>query len=218
MNGWMGKILRVNLTEEKVAVEDLDEGLARKFIGGRGLATKMIYDEVDPGVDPISPENKLIFATGPLTGAGPITSCRYMVVTKGYLTGAIACSNSGGNFGPELKFAGYDLIVFEGKAKEPVYLLIEDDRVEIRSARFLWGKGISETVASIREELKKLGKTDWEVKEFRMAAIGQAAVGQVVGAHLEVCDPVDDAPAGLEQADGVAGVIEGNVCAAAEEG
>jgi aldehyde:ferredoxin oxidoreductase len=175
MNGWMGKILRVNLTEEKVAVEDLDEGLARKFIGGRGLATKMIYDEVDPGVDPISPENKLIFATGPLTGAGPITSCRYMVVTKGYLTGAIACSNSGGNFGPELKFAGYDLIVFEGKAKEPVYLLIEDDRVEIRSARALWGKGISETVASIKEELKaKLGKTDWEIKEFRMASIGQA--------------------------------------------
>lgn len=175
MNGWMGKILRVNLTEGKVAKEDLDAKLAAKFLGGRGLATKIIYDEVDPNVDPISPENKLIFATGPLTGAGPIASCRYMVVTKGYLTGAIACSNSGGNFGPELKFAGYDLIVFEGKAKEPVYLFIEDERVEIRSALSLWGKGIGETVVDIKAELKgKLGKTDWEVKEFRVACIGQA--------------------------------------------
>jgi aldehyde:ferredoxin oxidoreductase len=175
MNGWMGKILRVNLTEASVGVEDLDVELARKFIGGRGLASKMLSDEIDPKVDPISPQNKLIFATGPLTGAGPIAGCRYMVVTKGYLTGAIACSNSGGHFGPELKFAGYDFIVFEGKAKEPVYLLIEDDRVEIRSARFLWGKNIGQTVVSIREELKeKLGKTDWEAKEFRVACIGPA--------------------------------------------
>ena len=135
----------------------------------------MFSDEVDPGVDPISPENKLIFATGPLTGAGPIAGCRYMVITKGYLTGAIACSNSGGNFGPELKFAGYDMIIFEGKAPAPVWLLIEDDRMELRSARALWGKGVRETVASIREELKEnLGKTDWAVKEFRFAAIGQA--------------------------------------------
>jgi aldehyde:ferredoxin oxidoreductase len=173
MNGWMGKILRVKLTEASVAVEDLDADLARRFIGGRGLASKMLYDEIDPKVDPISPGNKLIFATGPLTGAGPIAGCRYMVVTKGYLTGAIACSNSGGNFGPELKFAGYDFIVFEGKAKEPVYLLIEDDRVEIRSAQFLWGKSIGDTVVSIRNELKEnLGKTDWEAKEFRVACIG----------------------------------------------
>ena len=175
MDGWMGKILRVKLTEATVAVEDLDADLARKFIGGRGLATKILYEEIDPKVDPISPGNKLIFATGPLTGAGPAAGCRYMVVTKGYLTGAIACSNSGGNFGPELKFAGYDLIVFEGKAKEPVYLLIDDDRVEIRPARFLWGKTIAETVASLRKELKEnLGKTDWEAKEFRVACIGPA--------------------------------------------
>ena len=175
MNGWMGKILRVNLSESRIAVENLDADLARKFIGGRGVASKMLSDEIDPKVDPLSPQNKLIFATGPLTGAGPIASCRYMVVTKGYLTGAIACSNSGGNFGPEMKFAGYDFIVFEGKAKEPVYLLVEDDRVEIRPAKSLWGKGVRETAASIRAELKeKLGKTDWEAKEFRVAAIGQA--------------------------------------------
>ena len=173
MDGWMGKILRVNLSEGVVAIEDLDRALAKKFLGGRGLATKMLYDEMDPTVDPVSPENKLVLATGPLTGAGAGAACRFMVVTKGYLTGAIACSNSGGNFGPELKFAGYDFIIFEGKAKEPVYLLIEDDLVEIRSARFLWGKTVDETVELIREELrKKEGKTDWEAREFRFACIG----------------------------------------------
>jgi aldehyde:ferredoxin oxidoreductase len=153
----------------------LDLGLAKKFIGGRGLASKILYDELDPQVDPISPKNKLIFATGPLTGAGPIAACRFMVVTKGYLTGAIASSNSGGHFGPELKFAGYDLIIFEGKAKESVYLLIEDDRIAIRSANFLRGKMVHDTVDLIRKELKEnLGKTDWEAREFRVACIGPA--------------------------------------------
>ena len=174
MNGWMGKIIRINLTEESHRVEPLDPLLARNFIGGRGLASKILYDEVDPAVDPISPENKLIFATGPLTGTGA-AACRFMVVTKGYLTGAIASSNSGGNFGPELKFAGYDLIIFEGKAKEPVYLLVEDERIEIRPASFLWGKVIPETVGLIRQGLKeKLRKTDWEAREFRVACIGPA--------------------------------------------
>lgn len=174
MTGWVGKILRINLSEQSVIIEDLNADLAKKFIGGRGLSTKILYDEIDPNVDPISPENKLIFATGPLTGAGAVTACRYMVVTKGYLTGAIACSNSGGNFGPELKFAGYDLVIFEGKAKEPVYLLIENDKIEIRPAGFLWGKNVGETVELTRKELKEsLGKTDWEAREFRIACIGQ---------------------------------------------
>ncbi len=175
MDGWMGKIIRVNLSKETVAVEDLNTDLARKFIGGRGFASKILYDEIDPNVDPVSPENKLIFATGPLTGAGAVAACRFMVVTKGYLTGAIACSNSGGNFGPELKFAGYDFIVFEGKAKEPVYLFIEDDLIELRSARFLWGKTIEETVTLARKELKeRLGKSGLEAEEFRIACIGPA--------------------------------------------
>ena len=174
MNGWMGKILRINLSEERHVVESLDPLMARNFIGGRGLASKILYDEIDPAVDPVSPENKIIFATGPLTGTGAAAS-RFMVVTKGYLTGAIACSNSGGNFGPELKFAGYDLIIFEGKAKEPVYLLIEDNHIEIRPASFLWGKVIPETVRLIKQELKeRLGKTDWEAREFRVACIGPA--------------------------------------------
>lgn len=171
----MGKFIRVNLSAETIAVEDLDLKLAEKFIGGRGLTAKILYDEIDPKVDPISPENKLIFTSGPLTGAGPVASCRFMVATKGYLTGAIASSNSGGNFGPELKYAGYDHIIFEGKAKDPVYLYIEDNRIEIRPARFLWGKTVHETVEAIRKELKEnLGKTDWEAREFRVACIGPA--------------------------------------------
>ena len=130
MNGWTGKILRVNLTSGEFVTENLNTDLAKKFIGGRGLASKIFFDEVDPKVDPISAENKLIFATGPLTGTGAITGARYMVVTKSPLTGAIACSNSGGSFGPELKFAGYDLIIFEGKSDNPVYLWIENNQVE----------------------------------------------------------------------------------------
>ena len=175
MNGWVGKILRINLSKGTSAVEDLDTSLAAKFIGGRGLASKILYDEIDPAIDPLSPKNKLIFATGPLTGASAPAACRYMVVTKGYLTDAIASSNSGGNFGPELKFAGYDLIIFEGKAKEPVYLLIRDDSVEILPAQFLWGKAIPETVDMLRKELKgNFNATDWEAKEFRIASIGPA--------------------------------------------
>jgi aldehyde:ferredoxin oxidoreductase len=96
MNGWVGKVLRVDLTNESFAVEDLDEDLAKDYIGGRGLATKILYDEIDPAIEPLSPDNKLIFATGPLTGTGAIAGSRYMVVTKSPLTNCIACSNSGG--------------------------------------------------------------------------------------------------------------------------
>ncbi len=173
MDGWTGKYLRINLNDGDYVVDDLDEDLARQYLGGRGLATKMYYDEVDPGVDPISPENLLIFATGPLTGVGAVTGCRFAVVTKGYLTDAIASSNSGGNFGPELKYAGYDMIIFEGQADEPVYVLIENDEIEIVSAQEVWGKTIGETVKQVRHELKQnYGKTDWEAREFRIACIG----------------------------------------------
>ncbi len=170
MNGWIGKILRVDLTNQSYTVEDLDEGLAKDFIGGRGLATKIFFDEVDPAVDAFSPENKLIFATGPLTGTGVIASSRYMVVTKSPLTGCIACSNSGGYFGPELKFAGYDMIIFEGKAPEPVYLVIKDDTIEFKSAVDLWGKNTDVTEDLIREEIGDA----WKAEEFRIASIGPA--------------------------------------------
>ena len=170
MNGWVGKILRVDLTNGSFAVEDLDEDLAKDYIGGRGLATRMLYDEIDPAIDPLSPDNKLIFATGPLTGTGAISGSRYMVITKSPLTNCIACSNSGGYFGPELKYAGYDMIIFEGKAPEPVYLFVSDDTVEIRSAAHLWGKATHETEDIIRDEIGK----PWKGEQFRIASIGPA--------------------------------------------
>src|SRR5919201_4206260 len=106
----------------------------RAYIGQRGLATKYFTSEVDPRVDPLSPENKIIWATGPLTGTMASTGGRYSVITKGALTGAIACSNSGGHFGAELKMAGWDMIIFEGKSPKPVYLSIVDDKAELLDA------------------------------------------------------------------------------------
>jgi len=169
MHGWVGKVLRVDLTKGDCTDEDLDPDLAERFIGGRGLATKILIGEVDPAVDPLSAENKLIFATGPLTGVA-LGGSRYMVVTKSPLTGTIGCSNSGGFFGPELKFAGWDVIVFEGRAEEPVYLSIVNDDVEIRPAHHLWGKTTRETEDMIRDEIGD----HWKARETQVACIGPA--------------------------------------------
>ncbi len=165
MKGWIGKLIRVDLTKGEWKVEELDQKMAAKFIGGRGLGSKILFDEIDPKVDPFSPNNKLIMATGPLTGTSASAAGRYMVITKSPLTGTIACSNSGGHFGAELKFAGFDLIIFEGKAKEPVYLYIEDGKAEIRDAKALWGKTTHETTDQI------LSETDMDA---RVACIGPA--------------------------------------------
>ncbi len=128
---WHRKILRVNLTDGTCTPEPLNMEWAQDYLGQRGLATKYFCEEVDPKVDPLSPENKLIYATGPLTGTMASTGGRYSVITKGPLTGAIACSNSGGYFGAELNFAGWDMIIFEGKSPQPVYLHIENDKAEL---------------------------------------------------------------------------------------
>jgi len=170
MNGWIGKILRVDLSNSSFVVEDLDPDIAKDYVGGRGLAEKYLVDEVDPTVDPLSEDNKLIFATGPLTGTGLIASSRYMVVTKSPLNNCIACSNSGGYFGPEIKYAGYDMIILEGKAPEPVYLMIKDDVIEFKSAADLWGKQTDETEDLIRAEIG----SQWKGREFRIASIGPA--------------------------------------------
>ncbi len=170
MDGWVGKIIRVDLTKGICTVEGLDTGLAKKFIGGRGLATKILFDEIDPKVDPLSPGNKLIIATGPSTGTGGLGSARYMAITKSPLTGFLACSNAGGFFGPMLKFAGYDLIIFEGRAKKPVYLSIVDDAVDLRPARHLWGKTTHQTEDIIRDEIGDA----WTARETRIVSIGPA--------------------------------------------
>ena len=117
----------------------------REYIGGRGLGTKYLYEEVDPQIDPLSPENKLIFMTGPVTKTNTTCADKFNVVAKAPLTGAIGAGNTGGYFGPELKFAGYDGIIFEGKASSPVYLNINDDLVQLKDASHLWGKDVFET-------------------------------------------------------------------------
>ena len=148
--GWQRKILRVDLTKGTAEAEPLNMEWAQKYLGERGLATKYLMENMDPKVDAMSPENVLIFATGPLTGTMASTSGRYAVVTKGPLTGAIACSNSGGKFGAELKFAGYDMMIVEGKAAEPVYLHIVDDKVDILPAGDLWGTTVWHTEETLK--------------------------------------------------------------------
>jgi aldehyde:ferredoxin oxidoreductase len=173
---WTGKILRVNLSAGTVKSEPLNMDWARAYIGSRGLASKYLISEIDPKVDPLSPENKIIWATGPLTGTMASTGGRYTVVTKGPLTGAIACSNSGGYFGAELKMAGWDMVIFEGKSPKPVYLVINDDVAELRDAAHLWGKSVWETEGIIKKQLQD--------PQIRVSSIGAAGENQVLFAAV----------------------------------
>lgn len=152
MSAYKGKLLRVNLTSGDISVETIDESIQRQFIGGRGLGTYYLKKEVDPQVDALAPENKLIIATGPLTGSSCPTAGRYMVITKSPLSGTVASSNSGGYWGPQLKAAGYDMLILEGRAESPVYMVIDDDKVELRDATAHWGKVVSETTDALMEE------------------------------------------------------------------
>ncbi len=147
---WTGKILRVDLTEGTCAPEPLNMEWAEKYLGQRGLATKYLAEEINPKCDPLGPENKLIMTTGPLTGTCASTGGRYSVVTKGPLTGAIACSNSGGFFGAEMKFAGWDMIIFEGRSEIPVYLSVIDGNAELHDAGDLWGTSVWHTDEAIK--------------------------------------------------------------------
>ncbi len=194
MKALNGVILRINLSTGDIKKESLDESFARNFLGGRGIASKILYDELPAGMDPLSPENKLIFAAGPLTGTSAPTGGRYMVVTKGPLNGTIASSNSGGFFGKEFKTAGYDLIIFEGKAEKPSYVWIKDDQVEIRDASHLWGKNTHETTDILMKEVddakakvacigpagEKLSKIACIINDKHRAA-GRTGVGAVMG-------------------------------------
>src|SRR5574341_790978 len=150
--GWTGHLLRVILTKGTAEKEPLNMTWAAEYIGGRGLGTRYLYEEMDPTADALSPENQLIFATGPLTGTYAPTGGRYMVLCKSPLTGAIASSNSGGYWGPELKFAGYDIVILEGRSPKPVYLSVHDGHVELRDAAHVWGKTTDQSEDIIRSE------------------------------------------------------------------
>lgn len=173
---WTGKVLRVNLTAGTCTSEDLRMDWAKSYLGQRGLATKYFVEEVSAKVDPLSPDNKIIYATGPLTGTMASTGGRYSVITKGPLTGAIACSNSGGYFGNELKSAGWDMVIMEGKSPKPVYLLIENENAKLMDASDLWGKSVWDTEPAI--------KTKHQDPLMRVCSIGKAGENQVLYAAI----------------------------------
>ncbi len=173
---WAGKILRVDLSAGTCKSEPLNMEWANQYLGQRGLATKYFVEEVDAKVDPLGEANKIIWATGPLTGTMASTGGRYAVITKGPLTGAIACSNSGGYWGAGLKFAGWDMIIFGGKSPKPVYLSIVDDKAELKDASHLWGK----TVWQTEEILKKEAQDPLT----RVSSIGRAGENKVLYAAV----------------------------------
>ncbi|QGP93952.1 Aldehyde ferredoxin oxidoreductase, domains 2 & 3 [Neomoorella glycerini] len=176
--GYAGNILQVDLTAAKVKTMPLDEGLAEKFLGGNGFGSRFLWEMVPPEVDPLSPDNIFILATGPLGGTLIPNSGRVEAIAKSPLTNIYGDSNSGGFFGPELKFAGYDMIIFQGRASQPVYLYIEDDLVEIRDASHLWGKDTMETEAALKAEIHD--------PDIKTACIGPAGENLVRYACVQV--------------------------------
>jgi aldehyde:ferredoxin oxidoreductase len=192
--GWTGTVLRINLTDRTIKKEPLNEDWAKEYVGGRGLGAKYLSEEMDPTLDALDPDNKMLFVTGPLTGTNASCGSRYMVVTKGPLTNAITTSNSGGYWGPELKFAGYDMLILEGKASSPCYVWIYNDVVEIRDAAHLWGKTVWETEEELRSELgvpdsiiASIGPAGENLVRFACImndlhrAAGRSGVGAVMG-------------------------------------
>lgn len=173
---WAKKVLRVNLTEGTCKEEPLNMEWAQHFLGQRGLATKYLLEEMDPKVDPLSPENKVIYTTGPLTGTMASTGGRYSVVTKSPLTGGLACSNSGGFFGNEMKNAGWDMVIVEGKAASPVYLSIQNEKAEILPADDYWGKSVWETEEGL--------KAKHQDPQLRVASIGVSGEKKVLFAAI----------------------------------
>ncbi|HBX71290.1 MAG TPA: aldehyde ferredoxin oxidoreductase, partial [Chloroflexi bacterium] len=155
MEGWNGKILEIDLTTQMVDEQPLDKEMARLFLGGRGLGARLLWDLVGPGVDPLSPENVLIFATGPLTASGAQTSNRFSVSTKSPLTGTVLDANSGGWWGMQFKRTGYDVLIVRGKSEKPVWLEITPAGVAFNEAAELWGKGVFETTAALGQNNNK---------------------------------------------------------------
>ncbi len=164
---WTQKILRVNLSEGTCAAEPLNMDWAQNYLGQRGLASKYLVEEIDATTDALGPGNKMIMTTGPLTGTMASTGGRYSVVCKSPLTGAIACSNSGGFIGAEMKMAGWDMIIFEGKSPAPVYLYVENEKAELLAADDLWGRTAWEVDKAIHDRHQD--------PQLRIACVGRAA-------------------------------------------
>lgn len=187
--GYTGTWLHVDLTSGRIEPRELDPTLAEGYLGGNGFGSHLLWERVGPGVDPLAPENILVFVTGPLCGTGMPTSGRVEVVAKSPLTGIYGDSNAGGHFGPELKFAGWDMIVFTGRAAHPVYLYIMDSQVELRDARDLWGLTTSRTEGAIRNA--------WGDDKIKTAIIGPAGEKLVRFAGIQVTSQRSAARCGL---------------------
>ncbi len=166
IKGYAGTILRVNLTTKNITKEDLDPVLARDYLGGRGFTARTLWNELKPGIDPLSPDNILICSTGILTGHKLVAGNRTIFSCKSPLTGGYADSMMGGYFSPELKFAGYDMIIFTGASETPVYLYINNKTVELRDASEYWGKGTIETEKMLKQQVGE---------RFQIASVGPAA-------------------------------------------
>jgi aldehyde:ferredoxin oxidoreductase len=164
---WTQNVLRINLTDGSISKEPLNMKWANDYLGQRGLATKYLVEEIDPLCDALGPDNKLIMTTGPLTGTMASTGGRYSVVTKSPLTGVLACSNSGGFIGNELKNAGWDMIIFEGKSPKPVYLYLENEKAELIPADEIWGKSVWEADEFLHKK--------YQDPLLRIAAVGRSA-------------------------------------------
>lgn len=194
MHGWRGKGLVINLSEKKVKDIELSKEVLKQYIGGTGLGFKLIYDHYDVTLDPFDPRTPLILAVGPLTGSKVFGAARHSIISFSPLTNTIADALSGGFFGVELKFAGYDAVIIEGKSEEPVYIYIEDGTVEIRDAKHLWGRKVSEVIETLTSDLGKkfkiatIGPAGENLVRFacimndRMHASGRGGLGAVMGA------------------------------------
>ena len=195
MYGYTGKILRIDLSTTKVTEENLHERDAEKFIGGKGLGAKLFFDNFDPTVDPFSPDNPLILCTGPLTGTTAPTGGRWCIVTKSPLTSLFLDSQVGGYFGAEIKKCGYDFIIIQGKADNPIYIVIQDSNVTIRDAHHLWGLNTTATEEALKDEGRILSigvagenlvkfaciNTDLFVHKGRGGNAGRGGAGAVMG-------------------------------------
>jgi aldehyde:ferredoxin oxidoreductase len=229
--GWVGKVLRIDLTDRRATIEDLNLDWAKSYIGSRGLAVKYLYEEVDPTVDAFDPGNRLYLATGPLTGTNASCAARYEAVTKSPLTGCIATSNSGGHWGPELKFAGYDMVVVQGASKTPVWVWVNDGDVQILDASGLWGKGVWDTEDILHEatgtpdaRVLSIGQAGENLVRFaailndKHRAAGRSGVGAVMGSKMLKAIvvkghggvPVADPAAFLDASWKIKGVVKGS--------
>jgi aldehyde:ferredoxin oxidoreductase len=183
--GYTRKILRVNLTATSVLPEEIPNGQLKKYIGGAGLAARMLYDELLPGIDPLSPANKVLFLAGPLAGTIAPTGSRIGVYSKSPLTGGFFHSSAGGHFAPELKYAGYDGVIIEGVSASPVYLYIDNQRAELRDAARVWGERTDATqhwlkrdIGDEAAQLAVIGPAGERMVRFANIVVGSRALGR----------------------------------------